>query len=111
MYFKHGFDWNAVNYAPIVTIAVMLAVTIWYLVSAKNTFKGPVKTIQFADDGVTVAIPTPSRSDKPMRLAGKVCVITGAAGGIGGATATVFEREGARVVGVDLRPHASASSR
>jgi NAD(P)-dependent dehydrogenase (short-subunit alcohol dehydrogenase family) len=41
-----------------------------------------------------------------MRLAGKVCVITGAAGGIGGATATVFEREGARVVGVDVRDHA-----
>ena len=40
-----------------------------------------------------------------MRLAGKVCVVTGAAGGIGGATATVFEREGARVVGVDVRPH------
>jgi NAD(P)-dependent dehydrogenase (short-subunit alcohol dehydrogenase family) len=40
-----------------------------------------------------------------MRLAGKVCVITGAAGGIGGATASVFEREGARVVGVDVRPH------
>jgi NAD(P)-dependent dehydrogenase (short-subunit alcohol dehydrogenase family) len=40
-----------------------------------------------------------------MRLAGKVCVITGAAGGIGGSTATVFEREGARVVGVDVRPH------
>jgi NAD(P)-dependent dehydrogenase (short-subunit alcohol dehydrogenase family) len=41
-----------------------------------------------------------------MRLAGKVCVITGAAGGIGGATATVFEREGARVVGVDVLDHA-----
>jgi NAD(P)-dependent dehydrogenase (short-subunit alcohol dehydrogenase family) len=40
-----------------------------------------------------------------MRLAGKVCVITGAAGGIGGATAAVFEREGARVVGVDVREH------
>jgi NAD(P)-dependent dehydrogenase (short-subunit alcohol dehydrogenase family) len=40
-----------------------------------------------------------------MRLSGKVCVITGAAGGIGGATAAVFEREGARVVGVDLREH------
>jgi NAD(P)-dependent dehydrogenase (short-subunit alcohol dehydrogenase family) len=40
-----------------------------------------------------------------MRLTGKVCVITGAAGGIGGATASVFEREGARVVGVDVRPH------
>jgi NAD(P)-dependent dehydrogenase (short-subunit alcohol dehydrogenase family) len=41
-----------------------------------------------------------------MRLAGKVCVITGAAGGIGGATAAVFEREGARVVGVDVLDHA-----
>jgi NAD(P)-dependent dehydrogenase (short-subunit alcohol dehydrogenase family) len=40
-----------------------------------------------------------------MRLAGKVCVITGAAGGIGGATAEVFEREGGVVVGVDLLSH------
>jgi NAD(P)-dependent dehydrogenase (short-subunit alcohol dehydrogenase family) len=40
-----------------------------------------------------------------MRLEGKVCVITGAAGGIGAATASVFEREGARVVGVDLLEH------
>jgi NAD(P)-dependent dehydrogenase (short-subunit alcohol dehydrogenase family) len=41
----------------------------------------------------------------PGRLAGKVCVLTGAAGGIGAATASVFEREGARLVGVDLRSH------
>jgi NAD(P)-dependent dehydrogenase (short-subunit alcohol dehydrogenase family) len=39
------------------------------------------------------------------RLKDKVCVITGAAGGIGAACAEVFEREGARVVGVDLREH------
>ena len=39
------------------------------------------------------------------RLAGKVCVITGAAGGIGAACAERFEREGAHVVGVDLREH------
>ena len=39
------------------------------------------------------------------RLKGKVCVITGAAGGIGGATAELFAREGARVVGVDLIEH------
>ena len=39
------------------------------------------------------------------RLADKVCVITGAAGGLGAATAAAFEREGARVVGVDLAPH------
>ena len=37
-----------------------------------------------------------------MRLEGKVCVITGAAGGIGAASAAVFAREGATVVGVDL---------
>lgn len=37
-----------------------------------------------------------------MRLEGKVCVITGAKGGIGAATAEAFAREGATVVGVDL---------
>jgi NAD(P)-dependent dehydrogenase (short-subunit alcohol dehydrogenase family) len=40
------------------------------------------------------------------RLGDKVCVITGAAGGIGAAAAEIFEREGARVVGVDVREHA-----
>jgi len=39
------------------------------------------------------------------RLSEKVCVITGAAGGIGLATAERFTAEGARVVGVDLREH------
>jgi NAD(P)-dependent dehydrogenase (short-subunit alcohol dehydrogenase family) len=38
----------------------------------------------------------------PGRLEGKVCVITGASGGIGGASAALFASEGARVVGVDL---------
>jgi len=37
------------------------------------------------------------------RLDGKVCVITGAAGGIGAASAQRFLDEGAVVVGVDLR--------
>jgi NAD(P)-dependent dehydrogenase (short-subunit alcohol dehydrogenase family) len=40
------------------------------------------------------------------RLAGKVCVVTGASGGIGAATVELFRREGARVVGVDLRESA-----
>jgi NAD(P)-dependent dehydrogenase (short-subunit alcohol dehydrogenase family) len=39
------------------------------------------------------------------RLEGKVCVITGVAGGIGSAAAALFAREGARVVGVDLAEH------
>ncbi|HUE26411.1 MAG TPA: SDR family oxidoreductase [Solirubrobacteraceae bacterium] len=41
------------------------------------------------------------------RLDGKVCVITGVAGGIGAATAAVFTREGGRVVGVDLVEHST----
>ncbi len=37
------------------------------------------------------------------RLDGKVCVVTGAAGGIGAEAVRLFEAEGATVAGVDLR--------
>jgi amino acid transporter len=55
VYFRKGFSWSAVNYAPIVLIVVIGAVAIWWLVSARHTFTGPVRTIEFAEDGVTVA--------------------------------------------------------
>jgi amino acid transporter len=46
VYFKHGFDWSDVNYAPIVTLGVMGIVTLWYLLSARKTFKGPIHTFE-----------------------------------------------------------------
>jgi amino acid transporter len=52
-----SFSWSSFNYAPLVTVIVMLAVTIWYYASARKTFKGPVRTIEFAEDGVTVVDP------------------------------------------------------
>jgi hypothetical protein len=59
VFFKKGFSWGSVNYAPLVTIGVIAAVTIWYLVSARHYFKGPVRTLELADDGVTIIEPAP----------------------------------------------------
>ena len=55
--FSSTFSWSAVNYAPLVTIGVILAVTIWYLVSARHTFKGPVRTVDLPEDQRLAAEP------------------------------------------------------
>ncbi|MFN9928071.1 MAG: SDR family NAD(P)-dependent oxidoreductase, partial [Phenylobacterium sp.] len=40
------------------------------------------------------------------RLEGKVAIITGTGSGMGRAAARMFAREGAKVVGCDIRPDA-----
>jgi amino acid transporter len=47
--FRDEFDWKFVNYAPLVTGGLLLAVGIWWLVSAKRTFTGPRHTIAELD--------------------------------------------------------------
>ena len=46
------FTWSAVNYAPLVTGGVLLAITVWWFTSAKNWYTGPKHTI---DPAVTEA--------------------------------------------------------
>jgi amino acid transporter len=58
------FDLKYVNYAPFTVGLVFAAVGIWWLVSARHTFKGPVKNVAMADEGVTVAEPEPP-ADRP----------------------------------------------
>jgi amino acid transporter len=42
---RKEFTWSSVNYAPLVTGGVILAVGIWWLVSARKSFTGPRHTI------------------------------------------------------------------
>ncbi|MDP1721380.1 MAG: amino acid permease [Candidatus Nanopelagicaceae bacterium] len=42
------FTWTAVNYAPILTFGVLIVLWIWWHMSVKNWFKGPIRTIDQA---------------------------------------------------------------
>jgi amino acid transporter len=48
---NNGFTWSDFNYAPVVTIVLMLAVWIAWEAGAKHTFKGPVRTVDDPDVG------------------------------------------------------------
>ncbi len=63
--FSSQFSWSAFNYAPLVTIVVILAVTIWYALSARHRFTGPVRTIDESAGGgeVTSDLAPASPSD------------------------------------------------
>jgi hypothetical protein len=59
-----AFDWNAVNYAPLTVGGVFVIVGIWWLVSAKNTYHGPVRTIEF-DEGAGIIADEPPPPPPP----------------------------------------------
>jgi amino acid transporter len=46
---NEAFSWKFVNYAPIVVITVLVAITIWWELSAKKWFKGPIRTFDPAE--------------------------------------------------------------
>jgi amino acid transporter len=48
---EDAFAWEAVNYAPITVLVVIAAVGIWWFVSARHKFTGPVRTIEMDDAG------------------------------------------------------------
>jgi amino acid transporter len=48
------FTWTAVNYTPIVVLGVLLAITIWWVASARHWFTGPKRTIDLPE-GVSSA--------------------------------------------------------
>jgi len=43
--FKSGFDWSLFNYTPVVTGGVFIIVGLWWVLSARHTFKGPRHTV------------------------------------------------------------------
>jgi amino acid transporter len=46
---RDEFDLTAVNYAPVINLVLFGAIGIWWAVSAKHKFTGPVRNIEFDD--------------------------------------------------------------
>jgi amino acid transporter len=51
---ESDFEWSLFNYTPVVTGGVFLIVGAWWLISAKNTFKGPRTTVEDLEKEVDV---------------------------------------------------------
>ena len=55
-----AFDLKLVNYAPITVLVVIVAVGLWWLLSARHYFTGPVRNITTDETGKVVDEPAPS---------------------------------------------------
>src|SRR5215216_1876215 len=64
VFFSDDFDWKAVNYAPLMVGALVIAVGVWWLVSARHSFTGPVRTIEW-DEGAGIVEDAPAEEPPP----------------------------------------------
>jgi amino acid transporter len=64
VFFSDDFDWKAVNYAPLMVGALVIAVGVWWLASAKNSFTGPVRTIEW-DEAAGIIEEEPVEPSEP----------------------------------------------
>jgi amino acid transporter len=60
------FDWSALNYSPLMVGALFIAVGLWWILGAKNTYKGPIRTIEF-DEGMGITEEEPADEEPPDR--------------------------------------------
>jgi hypothetical protein len=58
------FDWSALNYAPLMVGGLFIAVGLWWVIDAKNKYKGPVRTIAF-DEGMGITEEEPVDTREP----------------------------------------------
>ena len=51
-----GFEWKYVNYTPLLVGAVLILLYIYWHVSVKKWFTGPIKQVEITDSGEGVAV-------------------------------------------------------
>jgi amino acid transporter len=52
------FDWKYFNYAPVTVLVVIVAVGLWWVLSARRTFTGPIREVD-VDEGIGAPPPFP----------------------------------------------------
>jgi amino acid transporter len=61
------FDITSVNYAPVVNLLLLAAIWIWWAVSAKRRYHGPVRTLEFGGEGMELVEDRPGEPGEPPR--------------------------------------------